>query len=59
MFSDLWITSTTWESSDSTDLNRQVEAISAQNQEVEAFRHCPECGSDHFTQGASRGTLPG
>jgi hypothetical protein len=59
MFSDLWITSNTWGTADSTDLSRQVGAISAQNQQVEAFRHCPKCGADRFTQGASRGPLPG
>jgi hypothetical protein len=59
MFSDLWVTSSTGESTDSTDVRRQVESISAQNRQIEAFRHCPECGADHFTQGASRGRPPG
>jgi hypothetical protein len=59
MFSDSWVTSNTWGTTDSTDLNRQVGAISAQNQQVEAFRHCPKCGADHITQGGSHGTVPG
>ena len=49
----------TWGTTDSTDLSRQVDAISAQNQQVEAFRHCPKCGAEQFTQAASRGKLPG
>jgi hypothetical protein len=56
MFSDLLVTSNTGKSTDSTDLSRQVEAISAQNQQVEAFRHCPKCGAEHFTERTSRGT---
>ncbi len=54
MFSDLWVTTNTGETTDSTDLSRQVGSISAQNQQIEAFRHCPRCGADNFTQGASR-----
>jgi len=59
MFSDLWVTTNTGETTDSSDLSRQVEAISAQNQQIEAFRSCPKCGADHFTQSASGGKLPG
>jgi hypothetical protein len=59
MFSDLWVTSPTWDSTDSTDLRRQVDSISAQNQQSGAFRRCPECGAEHFTQSASRGRQPG
>jgi hypothetical protein len=59
MFSDLWVTSTTWDSTDSTDLRRQVDSISAQNQQSEAFRRCPECGAERFTQSASHGQQPG
>jgi hypothetical protein len=44
---------------DSTDLRRQVDSISAQNQQSEAFRRCPECGAEHFTQSTSRGGQPG
>jgi len=55
MFSDLWVTTNTGETTDSTDLSRQVEAISAQNQQIETFRHCPECGAENFMQRTSRG----
>jgi hypothetical protein len=27
-----------------------VKSISDQNRLAEAFRHCPECDADHFTQ---------
>jgi hypothetical protein len=59
MFSELWVTSQIWESSDATDLNRQVGSISAQNEQIKAFQYCPECGADHYTQRRSRGKLPG
>jgi hypothetical protein len=49
MFPDVWVTTNTGETTDSTDLSRQVESISAQNQQIQAFRNCPKCGSDHFT----------
>jgi hypothetical protein len=59
MFSDLWVTSSIGEHTDSSDLSRQAEAISAQNQQIKAFRHCPKCNADHFTQRASSGKQPG
>jgi hypothetical protein len=55
MMSRVQVTSDIGASTDSTDLGRQVESISAQNQGIEAFRHCPKCGADHFTQRAARG----
>jgi len=39
---------------DRAELAREVESISAANQPAEAFRHCPKCGADHFTQRAVR-----
>ena len=54
MFSDMWVTTNSGETAKSTDLNRQVESIAAQNQQTQAFRNCPECGADHFTQGKDR-----
>jgi hypothetical protein len=59
MLSTVWVTSAIGDSTDSTDVGRQVESISAQNQSIEAFRHCPKCQADHFTQRASRGKQPG
>jgi hypothetical protein len=59
MLSTMQVTAVTGESSDSTDLGRQVDSISAQNQWIEAFRYCPKCRADHFTQRASRGKQPG
>jgi hypothetical protein len=35
-----------------------VKSISDQNHLAEAFRHCPECDADHFTQRASVNELP-
>jgi hypothetical protein len=35
------------------DLARQVTSISAEIQELEVYRHCPECGSGRFTQHAA------
>jgi len=32
------------------DLARQVASISAANQTLEIYEHCPECGADRFTQ---------
>jgi ribosomal protein S27AE len=39
---------------DRRELARQVESISMEKEAVEVFRHCPECGSDQFTQHAAR-----
>ena len=54
MLSRMQVTTNTGETTDSTDLSRQVASISAQNEQIEAFRHCPECGADHFTRGRGR-----
>jgi hypothetical protein len=35
---------------DRAELAREVTSISAANQQANAFRHCPQCGADHFTQ---------
>jgi ribosomal protein S27AE len=40
---------------DRGELAREVGSISAENQAVEALRHCPECGADQFTQQAAHG----
>jgi hypothetical protein len=39
---------------DRTELSREVASVSAQHQQVEALRHCPRCGAEHFTQEAAR-----
>jgi len=36
------------------ELARQVASISAQNQTLEVYQHCPECGAERFTQHADR-----
>ena len=36
------------------ELARQVASISAENQTVEAYQHCPERGTERFTQHAVR-----
>ena len=54
MLSKVQITSDIGNSTDSTDLSRQVSSISGQNQATEAFRNCPKCGADRFTQQAVR-----
>ena len=58
MLSKVQVTSDIGNSTDSTDLSRQVNSISGQNQATEAFRNCPKCGADHFTQQAVRGEVP-
>jgi hypothetical protein len=40
------------------DLARQVASISAANQTLQIYEHCPECGADRFTQHAVRGDDP-
>jgi hypothetical protein len=35
---------------DRAELRRQVGAISAEGRVAETFRHCPQCGAEHFTQ---------
>lgn len=40
------------------ELSREIKSISAQNQSAEAFRYCPKCGAEHFTQHALRGKCP-
>jgi DNA-directed RNA polymerase subunit M/transcription elongation factor TFIIS len=44
---------------DRSELAREVESASAANQSTDAFRRCPRCGADRFTQHALRGELPG
>ena len=44
---------------DRGELAREVASISAENQAVETYQHCPECGADRFTQHAVRGDPPG
>jgi hypothetical protein len=39
---------------DRGELTREIESASAANQPADTFRHCPECGADHFTQRALR-----
>ena len=44
---------------DSSAVARTVESISEkQKRMAEAFRYCPECDADNFTQRTSRGELP-
>jgi hypothetical protein len=40
------------------ELARQVSSISADNQTLEVYQHCPECGADRFTQHADRDNPP-
>lgn len=40
------------------ELARQVASISAENQTLEVYQHCPECGADRFTQHADRDNPP-
>ncbi len=43
---------------DRGELTREIESASAANQSAGTFRHCPECGADHFTQHALRDESP-
>jgi DNA-directed RNA polymerase subunit M/transcription elongation factor TFIIS len=43
---------------DRGELTREIESASAANQSADTFRHCPECGADHFTQRALRSESP-
>jgi DNA-directed RNA polymerase subunit M/transcription elongation factor TFIIS len=43
---------------DRGELAREVTAISAQNQTVGTYEHCPKCGADRFTQHAFRDDEP-
>jgi DNA-directed RNA polymerase subunit M/transcription elongation factor TFIIS len=43
---------------DRGELTREIESASAANQSADTFRHCPECGADHFTQCALRSESP-
>jgi hypothetical protein len=54
MLSRSVVTSNTAKSIDSSDLARQVDAISVQNEQIDAFLCCPKCNAQHFTQRASR-----
>jgi hypothetical protein len=44
---------------DRGELAREIRSISAQNQAVDTYQHCPECGADQFTDRAVRGDQPG
>jgi hypothetical protein len=35
-------------------LDSEVQAIESSNQDIEAFRSCPKCSSQHYTQRAVR-----
>jgi hypothetical protein len=35
---------------DRAELDREITSIGAANQQAAAFRQCPRCGADHFTQ---------
>jgi hypothetical protein len=37
---------------DQAKVDEMVESIAARKRQAESFRHCPECGADHFTQRA-------
>lgn len=37
------------------ELEREVDAIEARNQQADAFRVCPHCGAETFTQQPARG----
>lgn len=39
---------------DRAELAREVASISAENQSLETYQHCPECGAERFTQHAVR-----
>jgi hypothetical protein len=41
------------------DPQRMPEPSSAAGEQREAFRHCPECGSEHFAQRPARDEGPG
>ena len=43
---------------DPGDTAGTVKSISERNRLAEAFRHCPECDADHFTQRAAGNELP-
>jgi hypothetical protein len=36
------------------ELERQVDAIEARNQQADVFRVCPHCGAETFTQQPAR-----
>ena len=35
---------------DRPELAREINSISAENEVAQAFRHCPKCGGEQFTQ---------
>jgi hypothetical protein len=43
-----------WRTLDRGELAREVASISAENQTVKTFQHCPKCGAERFTQHAVR-----
>ena len=43
---------------DRGELAREVASISADNQTVETYQHCPKCGAERFTQHAVRDDDP-
>jgi hypothetical protein len=40
------------------ELARQVASISTENQALETYQRCPECGAEQFTQHAVRDDDP-
>jgi predicted nucleic-acid-binding Zn-ribbon protein len=47
-----------WRTLDRGELAREVASISAENQTVKTFQHCPKCGAERFTQHAVRDDDP-
>lgn len=43
---------------DRGELAREVASISAENQTVKTYQHCPKCGAERFTQHAVRDDDP-
>ena len=43
---------------DRGELAREIASISAENQALETYQHCPKCGAGQFTQHAVRNDDP-
>ncbi len=43
---------------DRGELARQVASISAENQALETYQHCPKCGAEQFSQHSVRNDDP-
>jgi ribosomal protein S27AE len=37
---------------DRGELAREIRSVEAENQAIDSYRHCPECGADQFTDRA-------